>query len=230
MLSRVFITLFVVSLAGCSAFGPAEEPQHLGFQTTINIEAPFATPAGLANPNVQVAGWTATVNDHRHPIVIEEFAADSPGIYRLDTGDRLRVFVYAQPSLSRIYNVDQEGFISVPLIGQVKARGQTTRGLEGTIRAHLATQYVRDPHVTVDIQQNRPFFILGEVRAAGQFPYISGMTVQSAVAVAGGFSDRANERKLQITRRINGIVEKLDVAQDTIVQPGDTIYVSERWF
>jgi polysaccharide biosynthesis/export protein len=230
MLSRVAIALIVAFLTGCSTFGPTEEAQHLGFQTTVTIDAPFTAPIAPAQPAAQVAGWSATVTDHRHTVVIEEFAAESPGVYRLDTGDRLRVFVYAQPSLSRIYNVDQEGFISVPLIGQVKARGQTTRGLEGTIRARLATQYVRDPHVTVDIQQNRPFFILGEVRAAGQFPYISGMTVQAAVAVAGGFSERANERKLQITRRINGTVEKMDVAPDSIVQPGDTIYVAERWF
>ena len=68
-----------------------------------------------------------------------------------------------------------------------------------------ASQYVKDPHVTVDIAQNRPFFILGEVRAAGQYPYVSGMTVQSAVAIAGGFSERASEARMQITRRINGV-------------------------
>jgi polysaccharide export outer membrane protein len=118
----------------------------------------------------------------------------------------------------------------VPLIGYVTARGKTTANVEGAIRSRLGAQYVKDPHVTVDVQQNRPFFILGEVRQAGQYPYVNGMTVQSAVAIAGGYSERANERKVQITRRINGVIEKWDVSGDHVVQPGDTLYVNERWF
>jgi polysaccharide biosynthesis/export protein len=88
---------------------------------------------------------------------------------------------------------------------------------------------VREPQVTVDIAQNRPFFILGEVRNAGQFPYVRGLTVKAAVAIAGGFADRADERRIQITRRHNGIIEKMDVPPDYVVRPGDTLYVYERW-
>ena len=150
--------------------------------------------------------------------------------YKLDSGDKLRIFIYAQPSLSRIYTIDSEGFISVPLIGNIQARGTSTRGLEATLKSRLGVEFVRDPHVTVDIQQYRPFFILGEIRSAGQYPYVSGLTVDAAVAIAGGYSDRANERKVQITRRINGDVEKLEVAGDAEVRPGDTISVKERWF
>ena len=151
--------------------------------------------------------------------------------YTLDAGDRLRVFVYAQPNLSRIYIVDQEGRIAVPLIGDVQARGRTTRQLAKHIAQRLGTQFVKDPQVTVDIAQARPFFILGEVRSAGQYPFVSGITVQSAVAIAGGYADRANERKVQITRRHRGgIVEKMDVPPDYLVRPGDEIYVYERWF
>lgn len=154
--------------------------------------------------------------------------ADTDGPYLLDSGDRLRVFVYGQPNLSRLYTVDHGGWITVPLIGAVKARGVTTFDLERTIKHKLGAQYVKDPHVTVDIAQNRPFFILGEVRSAGQYPYVSGLTIKSAVAIAGGFSERANERKVQITRRINGLVERLDVPDDYVLLPGDTIYVYER--
>jgi len=120
--------------------------------------------------------------------------------------------------------------VSVPLVGDVPARGRTTRSLGRAIAARLGAQYVRDPHVTVDIAQSRPFFILGEVRNAGQFPFVSGMTVQAAVAIAGGYADRADERRVQITRRhANGIVEKMDVPPDYLVRPGDTLYVYERW-
>lgn len=173
-----------------------------------------------------IAGWTAVTS--RDDAVIADERASGP--YRLDSGDKLRIFVYGQTSLSRIYAVDNEGFISVPLIGSVKARGATTRSLEGAIRSRLGGEFVRDPHVTVDIQQYRPFFILGEVRSAGQYPYVGGLTVDAAVAIAGGYSERANERKVQINRRINGIVEKIEVPGDSEVQPGDTIFVKERWF
>ena len=78
--------------------------------------------------------------------------ADPEGPYRLDTGDRLRIFVYGQPNLSRLYVVDQAGKIAVPLIGNVRARGKTTNQLQAAIRAQLGAEYVKDPQVTVDIR------------------------------------------------------------------------------
>ena len=166
------------------------------------------------------------------PVALQgpQAVADTDGPYLLDSGDRLRIFVYGQPNLSRLYTVDHGGWVTVPLIGNVKARGRTTTDLEHSIRAKLGTQFVKDPQVTVDIQQTRPFFSRGEVRTAGQYPYVSGMTIKTAVAIAGGFSERANERKAQITRRINGLVERLDVPDDYVVQAGDTVYVYERFF
>ena len=156
--------------------------------------------------------------------------ADSDGPYLLDTGDRLRIFVYGQPNLSRGYTVDHAGQITVPLIGEVMARGLTTVQLEHTIKSRLGTQYVRDPQVTVDITQNRPFFILGEVKTAGQYPYVSGMTVETAVAIGGGYSERASTQKFRITRRINGLVEQIEAPSNYVIQPGDTVTVFERYF
>jgi len=150
--------------------------------------------------------------------------------YLLDSGDRVRVFVYGQPNLSRTYNVDGGGFISIPLIGTVRARNITTYQLELSIGNLLATQYVKDPHVTVQISQYRPFFILGEVRRAGQYPFVSGMTVQTAVAIAGGYGDRAHEKSVKLTRVINGYRTVVKVAPHEPVYPGDTINVRERFF
>lgn len=155
--------------------------------------------------------------------------ADTDGPYLLDTGDRLRVFVYGQPNLSRGYTVDHSGAITVPLIGRIKARGKTTRDLQFAIRDRLGAEYVRNPQVTVDVQQNRPFFILGEVRNAGAFPYVSGMTVETAIAIAGGYSERASTRSFRISRRINGFVETIEAPADYIVRPGDTVFVHERF-
>jgi polysaccharide export outer membrane protein len=156
--------------------------------------------------------------------------ADTDGPYLLDTGDRLRIFVYGQPNLSRQYTVDHGGMITVPLIGAVHARGLTTTALEKAIRGKLGAQYVRDPQVTVDVAQNRPFFILGEVRNAGQYPYVSGMTVETAVAIAGGYTERASDRKFRITRRVNGFVETIEAPSDYVVRAGDTVFVFERLF
>ena len=156
--------------------------------------------------------------------------AETDGPYLLDTGDRLRIFVYGQPNLSRGYTLDHDGRITVPLIGQVSARGMTTVGLEGAIKSRLGTQFVRDPQVTVDILQNRPFFILGEVKNAGQYPYVSGMTIETAVAIAGGYSERASTKRFRLQRRINGFVEVIEAPGDYIVQAGDTVTVFERWF
>jgi len=156
--------------------------------------------------------------------------AHRDGPYLLDSGDQLRIFVYGQPNLSRIYKVDRAGKIMVPLIGLVRAQRRTTYQLAGVIRARLATQYVRDPQVTVDMHQNRPFFILGEVRNPGQYPYVNGMTVETAVAIAGGYSPRANQHRVHISRRVDGTVELAKGGVDYVVRPGDTIKVAERFF
>lgn len=206
------------TLGGCATHPLFMEPAGAFDTVVVTEEAPTAW------------GSSAVIYGESAVSASPRAVADSDGPYLLDTGDKLRIFVYGQPSLSRIYSVDHDGRISVPLIGYVTARGKTTANVEGAIRSRLGAQYVKDPHVTVDVQQNRPFFILGEVRQAGQYPYVNGMTVQSAVAIAGGYSERANERKVQITRRINGVIEKWDVSGDHVVQPGDTLYVNERWF
>jgi polysaccharide export outer membrane protein len=150
--------------------------------------------------------------------------------YILDTGDKLRVFVYGQPNLSRLYTVDQVGNIAIPLIGSVRARGRTTVDLTHAIAARLGREFVKDPQVTVDVAQNRPFFILGEVRLPGQYPFVSGMTVEQAVAIGGGYTERASKRRYRITRKLGALVDQIEAPGDYPLCPGDTVYVFERWF
>jgi len=234
-------------LGGCASF-PGEGILPDGLDVSAILPPEIAAPSepaeapgpvtddGYAVPLPQV---TTVKSDHvawgeptvvPHEVVGPAAVADTDGPYLLDTGDRLRIFIYGQPNLSRLYIVDHDGKIAVPLIGAVEARGKTAAALQETIRARLGKEYVKNPQVTVDIQQNRPFFILGEVKTAGQYPYVSGMTVETAVAIAGGFSERASERKFRITRRINGFVEQIEAPGDYVVKPGDTIYVFERFF
>lgn len=205
--------LAVVALAGCTDARTAS--------------GRLASARANAEPGPTVAGWRASSQASPGAYLDNTDPAET---YLLDSGDRLRIFVYGQPNLSRIYPVDQAGTITVPLIGTVRARGLTTSQLERAVSTRLATQYVRDPQVTVDIIQARPFFILGEVRNAGQYPYVSGLTARSAVAIAGGFSERADEQRVQITRRSGGVSDKMDVSDSYTVLPGDTIYVYERYF
>ncbi|MGY4484278.1 polysaccharide export outer membrane protein [Bradyrhizobium sp. LM3.2] len=119
--------------------------------------------------------------------------------YHLDAGDRLRVVVYGQEGLTNSYAIDAGGSITMPLIGGVPARGRTPAGLAGDIAARLRNGFIREPSVAVEIEAYRPFFILGEVSAPGQYPYVPNMTVESAVAIAGGFSPRAKRDVVTVT-------------------------------
>ncbi len=150
--------------------------------------------------------------------------------YRLGGGDRVRVTVFEQESLTNTYSVDQSGYIAFPLVGSVPARGRTVQQLEGDIAQQLRGGYLRDPDVSVEIDRYRPIFVMGEVGAAGQYSYVPGMTVQKAIAAAGGFSPRAYQGNVDVTRDINGKVMTGRVWTSDPLLPGDTIYVRERLF
>lgn len=150
--------------------------------------------------------------------------------YRLDSGDRLRINVFEQAGLSGTYTVDQAGYVAFPLIGTVASRGHTLPELEGVIAAKLKQGYLRDPDVTIEVDRYRSVFIMGEVGQAGQYAYVPGMTVQNAIAVAGGFSPRANQASADVTRKINGRIITGRVPITDAVLAGDTIYIRERLF
>lgn len=150
--------------------------------------------------------------------------------YRLDSGDNLRITVFEQSALTNTYAIDQAGYIAFPLIGSVNARGKTVQELEGEIAGQLRKGFLRDPDVSIQVDQHRSFFILGEVNAAGQYTYVPGMNVQNAIAIAGGYSVRANQINVDITRKVNGDVLTGRVTISDPILAGDTIYVRERLF
>ena len=150
--------------------------------------------------------------------------------YHLDAGDRLRVVVYGQEGLTNTYAIDAGGAITMPLIGSVPARGRTTAGLAAAISAKLRAGFIREPSVAVEIEAYRPFFILGEVAAPGQYPYVPNMTVESAVAIAGGFSPRARRDSVTVTHTDASGTARFVVPPGSPISPGDTVLVSERWF
>jgi polysaccharide biosynthesis/export protein len=150
--------------------------------------------------------------------------------YTLGSGDRLRVIVFGQDSLSNTYAVDGSGHISMPLIGSVSAVGETTTALQRSLEARFRDGFLREPRVSVEVEAFRPFFVLGEVTTPGQYPFIAGMTVETAVAVAGGFTPRASRGDADLTRSINGQPLTGRVPFTQPVYPGDTIVVRERFF
>ncbi|WP_296570632.1 polysaccharide biosynthesis/export family protein [Phreatobacter sp.] len=152
------------------------------------------------------------------------------GPYLLDTGDRLRVVVFGQEGLTNSYAVDATGSIAMPLIGLVPAAGRSTDMLARDIAAKLRGGFIREPSVSVEVETYRPFFIMGEVTAGGQFPFVTGMTAQNAIAIAGGFTPRANRWNIEVTRKVNGQLYRADVPLTHPLAPGDTVVVRERWF
>ncbi len=116
------------------------------------------------------------------------------------------------------------------MIGSVPARGRTPAGLAGEISARLRNGFIREPSVAVEIESYRPFFILGEVQAPGQYPYVPNMTVESAVAIAGGFSPRAKRDSVTLTHTDASGAGRFVVPLGTPMSPGDTVFVGERWF
>lgn len=171
--------------------------------------------AGCAN--------TPTVKNGYHPELV--------AAYHLDSGDRVRVIVFGQTDLSNTYVVDQSGNLSVPLIGMVKARGRSTAEIETEIAHRLRKGgFVRNPDVSVEMDRYRPFFAMGEVTAPGQYPYLPGLTVQQAVAIAGGFTPRADVSSVQVTRSVDGQLGTAMLPLGDAVLPGDTLYVRERHF
>ena len=156
----------------------------------------------------------------------------APGAYTLDAGDRVRIIVYGEEQMTGEYNVTSAGDVSFPLIGDVPATGRTIGQLQDAIRARLAAGYIKQPRVSVEVIDYRPFFILGEVTKPGQYPYASGMTVQQAVATAGGFTYRASTRKVFIKHAGAAAEAEVSLRTDQLVpvRPGDTVRVGERFF
>lgn len=150
--------------------------------------------------------------------------------YDLGPGDRLRVTVFGQANLTASYSVDTAGRITMPLVGAVPAAGMTATALARTLEAKFRNGFLREPNVSVEIETYRPFFVLGEVANAGQYPFVAQMTAENAVAIAGGFTPRAYRWAVTVTRRKGNDIFKGEVPLTYPIRPGDTITIEERWF
>ena len=191
----------------------APQPQYAAPQYA---RQPYAVAPQYAAPQYAQNAY-ASVSPYQQP-------------YTLDSGDKLRIVVFGQDGISNAYIVDAGGNVNLPLIGAVPARGSSTEQLSQRIAERLKQGFVREPHVTVEVETYRPFFILGEVTNPGQYPYVADMTVEKAVAIAGGFAPRASKGNVELSRNVPGQQFKGQVPLTYPLRPGDTVVVKERWF
>ena len=187
----------------------------------IGACAPVVVPSDDGVAVVDAGGEFMEIVDS---VAEVEFA---PVDYSLQVGDVLAVTVYGEADLSRAYTIDPQGMIAVPLIGDVTAAGLSVMEVRQDITAKLKNGYLVRPSVSVDIASLQPFYIMGEVRAPGSYSYTSNLTILNAVALAGGFTYRANRRKVSVSRGGEG---EATVPLDHGLKPGDTIIVKERFF
>ena len=239
----LILAMCAVALSGCATTSPqtplaavqrmlsaptaSTQDETAGSDLDSFIYARSADRAMTANAQMVAAETVAAI-----PVVATNpetaFASEPP--YRLDSGDRLRIMVYGQDGLTHSYFVDAGGAITMPLIKSVKARGLTTEELARIVADRLRGGYIREPHVAIEVETYRPFFILGEVTVPGQYAYVPHMTAENAIAIAGGFTPRAYRNDIKLDRPAKGGVVRNSVPLLTRIRPGDTIIVNERWF
>jgi polysaccharide export outer membrane protein len=179
-----------------------------------------APVAGCGTPGCAPAGPAYGYAAYRQP--------EQP--YLLDAGDRLRITVFGQDGLTNSYAVDAAGNITLPLVGTLHARGLTTAQLAYTLTERLKQGYIREPKVAIEVDAYRPFFIHGEVANPGQYAYVPNMTVENAIAVAGGFGPRADRGTVTLSRTVGGQTTRATVGLTFPLRPGDTLRIGERWF
>ena len=154
----------------------------------------------------------------------------SEPVYRLATGDKVSVTVYGQEDLSGQYEVDDTGNISMPLIDEIQAVGMTLGDLEDAMIVQYKPDYLKNPRISVEILNYQPFYIFGEVNNPGRYEYARGMTMINAIALAGGFTHRANKNNVQIERSEDDQQTQTKAEPNTVILPGDVIEVRERFF
>ncbi|HEY2661138.1 MAG TPA: polysaccharide biosynthesis/export family protein [Caulobacteraceae bacterium] len=157
-------------------------------------------------------------------------AAAATGDYRLGVADKVRILIYNEPNLSGEFTVNANGTLAFPLIGEVRASGRTSTEINAEIVKRLSDGYLRDPQVSIDVLTFRPFYILGEVNKPGEYPYETGLTVGKAVATANGYTYRADKKRVFLKRIGEDKETAYPMSADTLVEPGDTIRIGERFF
>lgn len=189
---------------------------------------------GLPGPSIQPSVPASTrlaATPPGSPAVSAMPSGPQDESYKLGSGDKLKLIVYGENDLGGEYLVDGAGQVQLPLLGQVPAAGMSVHDFEAAVGTKFVSEgYLKDPRVSVEVENYRPFYIIGEVKSPGQYPYISGMNALNAVALAGGYTYRADDKDVYIRRNGSSKEQEVPADQTTKVNPGDIIRVDERIF
>jgi polysaccharide export outer membrane protein len=201
------------------------------------VRPPFGAIALLLGVVALLATACAAPPPRPAPINVASLQAVSPGAgstdisaYRLGPGDKVKVTIFGQDKESGAFEIDGSGNMAYPLLGNVPAQGLTVPELQERLRTELDRSFIVNPRVSVEVQNYRPFYIYGEIQKAGSYPYVTGLTVRRAIAIAGGYTRRARYAPVQVTREEVRGSREYDLELDMPVLPGDTIQVMQRLF
>ncbi|MEO1282392.1 MAG: polysaccharide biosynthesis/export family protein [Pseudomonadota bacterium] len=182
---------------------------------------------------VLAAAFTSGCATSTAPLSSPTFAEERTGNlgrqYRLGIGDKLKITVFGEPDLSGDFEIDSIGRVAMPLIGNVPAEGQTIAEFSNTAKRKFSNGYLKNPRLSIEVLNYRPIFVHGEVRSGGQFTFKNGLRIRDAIAIAGGYSYRADQSYVLIARDSQPTV-RLPLASNIPVLPGDNIRVPERFF
>jgi protein involved in polysaccharide export with SLBB domain len=222
---RLAAAIIVTVLAGAAAAS--------GAMAQGSLPAPSAAP--ILVPHTAPAEAGASKSPLAHAPAVSPAAGEPSAIrdenYKLGTGDKIRLVFYREEDLGGEYLVNSTGEVQLPLVGQMQAAGMTLHDFQASLTAKFVAEgYLKDPRISVEVLNYRPFYIMGEVKAPGQYPYISGMSVLNAVVLAGGYTYRANDSVVYLRRNGDDKEIKVPADQTTKVNPGDIIRVDERIF
>lgn len=200
----------------------------VGAQSTSNSLVPGVTPYAPKAPPAAAAPQPLV---HRNATP-GETGAETPASYdyRLGAGDKLKITVFGEDGLTGEFFVAGNGRISFPLIGEVPAAGMTVQAVQDEIRSALKDGYIKDPRVSAEVLIFRPYYILGEVTKPGEYPYSNGISVMNAVATAGGFTYRANQKYIYVKKADEEKEHKVRLTDGILLDPGETIRIAERYF
>lgn len=196
----------------------------------ISLARTLAAAGAIALTAVCIAAPARAQNDGYDTAQAAFAAPTQPDDYKLGAGDQLRVIVYGEDDLGGTFNVDGNGFVSLPLIGPLKVAGLETGDVEKEMTVRYADGYLKDPRVSVQVMQYRPFYIMGEVNKPGSYPYTNDMSVLNAVTDAGGFTQRAVESTVYVRRNGETKEEELPATPSTKIYPGDVVRVDSSTF
>jgi len=221
------IKIFIIILALFANDGVFAQ----GLDALADTPARIDSPMPAAAPDVLVVQDVAEIVEPAPLVVSNPEPIEGDSSYILGADDSIKIAVYGEDDLSGTYKIGSNGVVSFPLVGDVNVGGKTTKAVETHLERLLSDGYLVRPDVSIEVDTYRPFYILGEVREPGSYDYTNGATVLKAVALAGGFTYRANKKDVQILKTKDGssqLYEKTSVNAE--ISPGDIILVKERFF